>query len=98
MNEPTEAERLDAMKEMASLRERGQPDGDIGRPKTLANQVDDLACKAINLEWLAGEMLATVKLNHQRGYLIATNDEGKLNLAKIIAKWERELSELTAKG
>ena len=59
--------------------------------KTLTNQVDDLACRCIRLDSLAGEMLATIKLNFERGYLVATNDEGKLNLEKIIAQWSKEL-------
>ena len=64
--------------------------------KTLANQVDDLACKYHRLESIAGEMLTTVKLNFERGYLIAHNDEGKLNLEKIIAGWQRQLAALDA--
>ena len=66
--------------------------------KMLANQVSDLACRAISLEGLAGEMLATVKLNVERGYLVATNDEGKLNLTKITASWEKQLKELQEKN
>jgi hypothetical protein len=60
---------------------------------TLANQVDKLACRAIKLEGLAGDMLATIKINFERGYLIAQNDEGKLNLQKIVASWEKQLAE-----
>ncbi len=62
--------------------------------KTLANQVDDLACKCIRLEGLADEMLATIKLNVDRGYIVATNDQGKLNLDNIVASWSRQLAEL----
>lgn len=61
--------------------------------RTLASQVSDLACRAINLESLACDMLATVKINFERGYLVAQNDEGKLNLERIVAMWERQLAE-----
>ena len=63
--------------------------------KTLANQVDDLACRCHRAEGLAGEMLATLKLNFERGFLIAHNDEGKLNLEKIIARWSKEIEEFS---
>ena len=63
---------------------------------TLAQQVDDLACRYLRLRGLAGEMFATIKLNVERGYLVAVNDEGKLNLDKIVASWEKQLGELTA--
>lgn len=39
-------------------------------------------------------MLATVKLNFERGYLKTHNDEGKLNLEKILANWQKELDGL----
>ena len=65
--------------------------------KTLAAQVDDLACRHIQLRGLAGEMLATIKLNVERGYLVAANDEGKLNLTKIVSSWERQLEEIDPK-
>lgn len=61
--------------------------------KTLSGQVSDLADRCIRLEGLAGEMLATIELNFKRGYLKVHNDEGKLNLEKILAKWDKELNE-----
>ena len=59
------------------------------KTKTLANQVDDLACRCMAMEGVAGEMLATLKLNFERGHLIVQSDEGKLNFARMIAAWER---------
>ena len=52
------------------------------------------ACKYHRLRELAGEMWATIKLNFERGYLVAANDDCKLNLAKIIANWERQIADL----
>ena len=69
----------------AALRELSRP---------LSRQVEDLASDYHRLLGLASEMLATVKLNHERGYLVATNDEGKLNLVKIVANWSKELATL----
>jgi hypothetical protein len=61
---------------------------------TLAQQVDQLACRCLVFEGIAGEMLATIKLNFERGYLVAQNDEGKLNLQKCIASWEQQLAQV----
>ena len=66
--------------------------------KTLAQQVDALACKCIVLEGLVGEIIATIKLNHERGYLVAVNDEGKLELAKIVKNWASELDRIQLYG
>ena len=66
----------------------------VAKAKTLADQADDLVRQHSRLQALAGEMLATVKLNFERGYLVAHNDEGKLNLEKILAQWAKQLAEL----
>lgn len=59
---------------------------------TLASQVERLACRCLEYEGIADEMLATIKLNVERGYITAINDKGKLNLQKIIATWERHIA------
>lgn len=58
---------------------------------TLSQQVNILACRCISLEGTVKEILATIKLNFERGYLTTINDEGKLNLQKIIVNWEKQL-------
>ena len=60
----------------------------------MTEQVANLAGNRQRLLGLASEMLATVKLNSERGYLVAVNDEGKLNLVKIVERWSKELAEL----
>lgn len=65
---------------------------------TLAQQVDRLARRAHHLEGLAGEMLSTIKMNLERGYITAVNDEGKLNLTKIVARWSKQLADLEREG
>ena len=61
---------------------------------TLADHVAKLAIDYRRLLTLAGEMLATIKLNHERGYLVVVNDEGKLNLAKIVDRWQARIKKL----
>jgi hypothetical protein len=51
--------------------------------------------KKLRLESLLGHVLATMQINIERGYLVAVNDEGKLNLADIMERWKREFDELT---
>lgn len=62
--------------------------------KTLTQQVAEMVDKKIRLAGLARDMLATFQVNSERGYIVATNDEGKLNLAKILSKWQKELNEI----
>lgn len=62
--------------------------------KTLSQQVEDLACRHIRLLGLTSEILATVAINVEFGYIVATNDEGKLNLAKIVESWKKQLADL----
>lgn len=61
---------------------------------TLSQQVEDLACKKTRWESLCGEMFATIKLNVERGYLVAVNDQGKLNLEGIIANWQKQMDRI----
>lgn len=56
---------------------------------TLSQQVDRLACRCLEFEGIAGEMLATIKLNFERGHLTA-KESGVLQ--KIIASWEKQLA------
>lgn len=65
-----------------------------GEVMTLTRQVEKVVDQRIRLERLAGEMLSTIKLNFERGYLTVQNDEGKLNLQKVIAIWERQLASI----
>jgi len=96
-NQSEEAAMIDA-----ALAKRGIPpvvkaDDTHERPepaRTLAQQVDQLACRCIVLEGIAGEMLATIALNVERGFLVAQNDDGKLRLAEIIQRWTRQLAEV----
>lgn len=59
---------------------------------TLSSQVERLACRCLEYEGIAGEILATIKLNVERGYIVAQNDEGKLNLQRMIAMWEKQIA------
>lgn len=58
---------------------------------TLADKVDRLACRCLAFEGIAGEMLATIQLNVERGYLVAQNDNGKSTLSKIIESWQKQI-------
>lgn len=64
------------------------------KPKTLTRQVEEMVDKKLRLASLAGDMIATLQVNIERGYIVAVNDEGKLNLAGIMARWKRELDEI----
>lgn len=61
---------------------------------TLTRQVEQMVDKKIRLASLTGDILATLQINIERGYIVAVNDEGKLNLEKILTKWRREFDEI----
>ncbi len=61
---------------------------------TLSQKVESLACKKTKYESLAGEMLATIKLNIERGHLVTSAKELEPTLASIIAGWERQMQEI----
>ena len=62
--------------------------------KTLTRQVEEMVDKKIKLEGLASEIIATLQVNIDRGYIVTSNDQGKLNIARIVEKWKRELDEI----
>lgn len=64
------------------------------KKKTLTRQVEEMVDKKIRLSGLCGEMLATFQLNIERGYIVTSNDEGKLNLDRIIANWRKQYDEI----
>lgn len=84
MRRITESQR--AMIEKAKLR--------YDPTRTLAEQVGEVAARVIALDDLAGDMLATIQLNVERGYLAATSEEGKANLAQLIESWENRLKRM----
>ena len=61
---------------------------------TLATLVDNVCSNRLRLLSLAGDMHATLKLNVERGFIVAINDEAKLNLDQIIARWGDDLKKL----
>lgn len=62
--------------------------------KTLTRQVEEMVDKKIRLASLAGHMIATLQINIECGYIVAVNDEGKLNLAEIMARWKQQFDEI----
>lgn len=60
-----------------------------GPPKSLSQQVEALATRADMLEAFGGELLATIKLNVDRGHIVATTDSGKQTLARLLDSWKR---------
>jgi len=62
--------------------------------KTLTRQVEEMVDKKIRLSGLCGEMIATFQINIERGYIVTSNDEGKLNLEKIIDNWRKQFDEI----
>lgn len=89
--------------DVASYLEKRKQDGTLLIPKeeedvtpsavTLSQAVDLLACRCIALEGIAGEMWATIKINAERGYLVAKDDDGKLRLDEIVALWRNQLDQ-----
>lgn len=61
---------------------------------SLAQQVGTLACNRLRLLGLAGEMLATIQLNYERGHLVAPTEEGKQGMARLLASWSKEYKQL----
>lgn len=66
--------------------------------KTLTRQVEEIIDKKIRLAGLAKDILATLQVNIERGYIVAVNDEVKLNLANIVARWNKALVEIESES
>lgn len=55
--------------------------------KSLVKRVEDLINRCVNMENLAGNMLATLKLNYDKGDLLGKNQECQEGLAVLILRW-----------
>lgn len=64
----------------------------------LHEQVQQLEERAAQLDWIVGQMIATIRINLEHGFLKCINPEAEAALKVWLAKWDSELARIRKAG